>query len=1589
MIVFDLEVSNDGKRILDIGAFSPPEMKFHDKSFRNFHRFVRRHNDNVFVGHNLINFDLKYLEKTSLARIIKKEYAIDTLYLSTLLYPRRPYHRIVKDDKLEYDGLNNPLEDSLKAYEILIDAFDKFTRLETELKNIFYLLLKDSPGLIPFFKLLKYEPTNLNIKQMIVNRFSKKICFNNDLDLFIKENSFELAFVLSYLSAEIAKEGEISILPPWLFYHFPKVEEILVKLRTKPCNDSHCEYCRESLDSVNALKRFFNYPSFRNFGEVPLQELAVNSALDNLSLIAIFPTGGGKSLTFQLPALMIGEAIGALTVVISPLQSLMKDQVDGLFKKGIFNAAFINGLQSPIERKDAIKSVKNGKASILYIAPESLRSRTIETLLLKRNIARIVIDEAHCFSVWGHDFRPDYLYIGDFINRLVEKKGRTSIIPVSCFTATAKQDVISDIKNYFSEKLNIHMATFKTELGRTNLKYKVLYIDEKQDKYEKLRDLVSANSKPTIIYASRIRTIEELYKRLHNDGFNVSKFHGKMESDEKVANQDAFMVGRTNIIVATNAFGMGVDKSDVSAVIHYDISNSLENYVQESGRAGRDETMKATCYILYTENDLNMHFNLLNFTKLSRKEIAQVWQGIKRITKETPRVTRTVNELAADSGWDDENERAETKIKTAILSLEDNNFIARETNSPRVYATSVKTNNFIKAQQIIKNSNIVPNEDKETVGRVIQSIIAKKRKSWSEDLPETRVDVLADNLGLTREKVVESINYLKDLEILANDEDMYAKITENTKEQTLTTTLNRYRHIVLYLIDSFSEENKYYNVKQLNGAYADDRYKINIRQLQQAIKFLYDTKLIKYNVEYKDEFRCNLVANAEEIKAKVYEKFNIAQFIISYLIKKHRRSNTLDDKTLIDFSTIELRNKYNAQDGLIKYSATVHDIEEALLTLSKLNVLKIEGGFLVIYSPYVIRRVTDVSVRYLNRHFVKLDNHYRVKNQHIHIMGYYSELMLKDEIKAREYVSDYFNLNYNDFIDKYFPGSQKKALDLKMSKANYKRLFGGLSDKQKAVIDDKKSEIISVAAGPGSGKTKLLVHKLASIIYEEDVRQNQLLMLTFSRNAALEFRERLEELIGAMAYGITITTFHSFCFDLLGREGNIDSAENIVKEAVELLKDPNAFDYHKVTKTMLVIDEAQDMSEDEYNLVLKLKELNDDMRIIAVGDDDQNIYEFRGSDSKHLKLLSQDKSYELLTNFRSKVNIVTYANEVVKHIPNRLKQNLIRSATKKLGDVDIHYYEKGNLIMPVVNKVLADNKKGRTCIMTRTNEEAALVSGVLTELNKKHKLVQDFGDIRLYNIYELRRFYHLVSNHTKHKITDQDFDKALSSFNKLFRGSARYEELLEIIYRFSDIYPNPYLSDLREFFLEYNDVSLEDQPWLIVANMHKVKGLEFENVYILYDYNYRLSSEELRLFYVGITRAKSYLNVHTTNELVGKIVAGTTLHFSGSVTEEPPNTIQIVSSLQDVALGYYEFIYRNLKNVLPGMKLTMEDDVLIYNERKVGKLSKRAVESIERRKDNGYAVVDIEVFSLVYWFNKDKQTEFKIMLPRIVMRKMI
>lgn len=331
------------------------------------------------------------------------------------------------------------------------------------------------------------------------------------------------------------------------------------------------------------LKKYFGYYKFRK-GQKELIEGSINSK----DALGIMPTGGGKSLCYQLPAIILE----GVTIVISPLISLMKDQVDSLKEMGI-RAAYINSTQSYDELMDILDDIRREEYKIVYVAPERLSTGLFTNLVKDIKVSQVAIDEAHCISQWGHDFRPSYLEIPRFIENLDPRP------PVSAFTATATKQVVEEIKKLIGLKNPIEAIT---GFDRPNLYYQVVKISKK---FKYLTGYLNSKfqDESGIIYCATRKTVESVANKLREEGFSAVGYHGGMGAEERQKNQEDFILGEKQIIVATNAFGMGIDKPDIRFVIHYNMPKNMEAYYQEAGRAGRDGE-KSDCILTYSSSDI-------------------------------------------------------------------------------------------------------------------------------------------------------------------------------------------------------------------------------------------------------------------------------------------------------------------------------------------------------------------------------------------------------------------------------------------------------------------------------------------------------------------------------------------------------------------------------------------------------------------------------------------------------------------------------------------------------------------------------------------------------------------------------------------------------------------------------------------------------------------------------------------------------------------------------------------------------------------------------------------------------------------------
>jgi RecQ family ATP-dependent DNA helicase len=345
------------------------------------------------------------------------------------------------------------------------------------------------------------------------------------------------------------------------------------------------------------LQKIWGFPSFRL-----KQEDAIARLITGGNAAVVFPTGGGKSLTYQIPALAFDEydklcgwpAGGGVTLVVSPLIALMKDQVDALKKRGVAAAA-MDSSQSRDAWLDTCDKLRRGQLKLLYVAPERLNNEGFVEMISNTKIRMVAIDEAHCISEWGHAFRPDYLKIARFVKEIQVER-------VLCLTATATSKVAADICASFSID---EEGLFRTTTYRSNLRLLAQSFASGAEKVSALKDFLRKNKGPSIVYVQTHDQTESVCANLKTDGFNAHSYHAGMENDARTLVQDKFMTSNNIVIVATIAFGMGIDKADIRNIVHYAVPKTLEGYSQQIGRAGRDG-LKSTCMVYLCGEDIGI-----------------------------------------------------------------------------------------------------------------------------------------------------------------------------------------------------------------------------------------------------------------------------------------------------------------------------------------------------------------------------------------------------------------------------------------------------------------------------------------------------------------------------------------------------------------------------------------------------------------------------------------------------------------------------------------------------------------------------------------------------------------------------------------------------------------------------------------------------------------------------------------------------------------------------------------------------------------------------------------------------------------------
>lgn len=1539
------------------------------------------------LGHNIIQHDLPLLRRHKNTMALFDLPCIDTLRLSPLAFPQNPYHRLIKDYKLIRDSLNSPLSDCHATLVLFEDQQKAFTLLQEnrqqELLCYQMLLAKDKDSALWsfFITLTKQLPITLDEAKHYLPELLKetdtsferksKVCQTRLQKLLAEDLHDEsLHLAIAYVLAWLRVSGGNSVLAPWVGHQFPQVKQMIRQLRDTPCSDAQCSYCQEIHNPRKELQRYFGFDDFRY--ERPgysLQKEIISAGMSGKSVLAVLATGGGKSLCYQLPALNRYHRNASLTIIISPLQSLMKDQVDGLLARNIHCAATLNGLLSLPERADVLDKIQMGDIGLLLVSPEQFRNKAFRRVIKQRQIGAWIFDEAHCLSKWGNDFRPDYLYVSRFIK---EYTGEGELAPIGCFTATAKVDVLDDIRQHFKANLAVNFQEFIGSHERDNLSFEVISCQQ-NEKYAQthrlLEQYIGEQQGGAVVFMSSRKNTEKLSEFLQQQEWQCRYFHAGLEPNEKMDIQEAFIKGELQVIVATNAFGMGVDKPDIRLVVHADIPGSLENYLQEAGRAGRDQT-EAQCVLLYSSEDIEAQFRLGEQSKVSLRDIQQILRKLRNESKRRQgEVIITAGEILQDesvyTSFDMDDRGASNKVATAIAWLERDQFLKREENNTRVFPASLKLTEE-QAYTKLLEAKLSANKYSQ-----YQAIVRFLYGAKMDERIDTDKLMLLTNTN--SEEIIVILKQLESLGILYND----TKITLYLRKGIADASLNSLEKSLLLEQQLFelmpelapdAEQGDWQDVsikalthklKERSGL--ENTLPIELLRLLRSLSEDSDTESQKTSsFEFKqintDYIKLRLRAGLtwQTIKAlgekRRYLSSKLLEFLLEKIPDKVRGKDLLVETTFRELEQlIEADMELASQIKLDKRSLAVQHV---LLYLHKQKIVVLNQGMTVMRSAMRIVMDPEEKTNFLKENYQALDEFYREKRIQVHVMREYAELALKEMAEALRFVLSYFTDNKQRFLKHYFSGKEQ-VLKLATSEQSWQQIMDSLNPTQRAIVGDEKDRNRLVLAGPGSGKTRVIVHRIAYLIRVRQIPAQSIIALTFNRRAANEIRTRLFALVGKVSYGINVMTYHSMAMRLMGvsfddkqrvREQDL---QQVLSDAVTLLEgDGHLHDEDDNIRNQLLrgyryilVDEYQDIDQWQYRLVAALagKQVDEDGKlcIMAVGDDDQNIYAWRQSSNEYIEQFKQDYQAELsflVENYRSSQAIITAANTLIEQNTRRMKQDhaiSINKARKKeavggiwqmldaqrKGQVAVIQLppkdeQSGNLqaqaVMQEMQRLLRlanDGAQYKNCaVLARTHQYLQPLQAYCEKHSIPYFLAAERDSLPL---HRKRGFVAVIEALKQCESAD------ILSYWRFIQEQMTLESSWHLFFQeaFEQLgaeFGEAQLSTVAvtHWLYQYaHELNQQAEEGLYLGTVHSAKGLEFSHVFLLDGHWNRQTDDERRLYYVGMTRAEQTLSLCQFGEQGHYPEALLRLPFYGSV--DPSLDIQYHNlSMREVDIGF-------------------------------------------------------------------------------------
>lgn len=1491
------------------------------------------------VGHNLIEFDSKYLAATDPNLRLLRLPQVDTLRLNPLAFPRNPYHHLVKhyqDGQLKHGSRNDPELDSRLALGVLRDQHQAFRVMSDATPDLLlayhWLTTVDegSSGLDIFFSTVRHKPRPSSAKAMaaIRRQMSGQVCVPR-CDAIL-ENPTPLAWPLAYVLAWLSVSGGNSVMPPWVRHQFPEAGKLVRLLRDTPCDEPGCNWCRERHDARRELQRYFRLSDFRpepkDADGQSLQQGIVEAGMRGEHLLGILPTGTGKSLCYQIPALSRYEKTGALTVVISPLVALMADQVAGLEARGISCCAAVNGLLSMPERADILDRIRLGDVGILIIAPEQLRSRSMRKVLAQREIGAWVLDEAHCLSKWGHDFRPDYRYVGRFIK---EKAGEGDVPPVMCLTATAKPDVTQDILTYFRDRLGLELRLFDGGASRENLEF-VVVPTTGPEKFSHIHQVLLSDLPPeqpggAIVYCATRHQTEDVARFLIEKGVTAAFFHAGLSPEIKKGVQSQFIQGAIRVIVATNAFGMGIDKPDVRLVIHADIPGSLENYLQEAGRAGRDRKA-ARCVLLYAPDDVERQFGMSARSRLNHHEIQAILKALRHLEKKKHadgEVVATAGEILLEEEGEFERDTAtdDTRVRTAVAWLEEAELLQRNENVVQIFPSSLRVGSLDEAKDKINKGQVVEPLRSQLLTVVDALINADADQGIS-------TDELMSVAGLKPDGIRKALYSLEALGIASNDTALTAylhvgverpshkRLSEAASLEAALISLLReqapelgrgessvlhLRHVTQHLKDGGHASALPQTIRRLLGSIAKDGSDDSGGTGSLRLSRWNDTETIQVW----------LLREWEALDQTAGLRRAAAERLLEHLLNRLPRGARGAD-LLVETTLGRLLSAITDDLGL---KADVRNptklLERALLWLHEQEVIRLNKGLAVFRPAMTIRLGAD------RRSFVKSDYaplrlHYDEQVTQIHVMAEYAQRGLARMADALQLSMDYFTLDRERFQQRWLAGREKE-LQQQTTPASWRAIVESLRNphQQRIVADEREQTNVLVLAGPGSGKTRVLVHRIAYLVRARRENPHSILALAYNRHAAVEIRRRLVGLVGDEARGVTVLTCHALAMRLVGAsfadralDASNTAFDEVLQEAIRLLRGdglpPDEADEQRdrllAGFRWILVDEYQDIGEGQYELISALAGRtrpgeDGKLSLLAVGDDDQNIYAFNGASVEFIRRFEADYSASpayLTENYRSSSNIIAASNLLIEPARERMKaEHPIVIDRARRSQPPGGRWES---LDPVA--------RGRVQILRLDDDDVGQAVAAVDELRRLARLASDWNWAEIAVIARDWKYLDPVRAYCERQgIPTQRADEEPPSFWRLretqallgwlnldgrklvdgrdlmtwVRGQPEgpwWTLLREAVdqYVLEVAAAEVPVQHLKEWLAEWGREIRRRQTGLLLLSAHRAKGLEFRHVVVLdgsWDRRDRSDDPDAarRLYYVAMTRAQETLTL--------------------------------------------------------------------------------------------------------------------------------